>query len=349
MLAIFTVICYSVCIYKSEVRVMKLEITKEYIIDKNAPTKACHASTLVIMSSGEIGAAWFGGTAEAKDDVDIWFSYRSKSGWSKPVRITADENLPHWNPVLYKKEDGSIVLFFKVGKKIPSWQTYYSVSKDCGRTWSKPVQLVEGDISGGRGPVKNKPIRLSNGRIIAPSSKEQNDICQIFDDCQVFADISDDDMASWKRTDFVERPVRYGKTVQMIQPTLWESEAGKVHMLVRTNSRYIYRSDSSDNGSTWCKAYKTGLFNNNSGIDAAVTECGDLWLVSNPVKENWGERTPLTVVCSHDNGVTWEQGIVLESMPGEYSYPSVIADKNELLITYTWNRKKICFARIKCK
>ena len=320
---------------------MKLDIKREFVIDNNCPTKSSHASTIIAMDNGEIGVAWFGGTYESHDDVDIWFSYRNKKGWSIPVRITADLNIPHWNPVLFKNDDGSITLFFKVGKKIPDWQTYYSITTDYGRTWSEPVQLVEGDTSGGRGPVKNKAIKLNSGRILAPSSTEQNK------DWRCFVDISDDNCKTWSKTDFIERPKRYGKTVGMIQPTLWESENDTVHMFVRTNSRYVYRSDSVDGGKTWCPAYKTGLFNNNSGIDIAQTDNGKLFLVSNPVKENWGERTPLTVVCSDDNGNTWGLGAVIESMPGEYSYPAIIANGNELLVTYTWNRKKICFVRIK--
>lgn len=320
---------------------MKFEVTKEFIVDKNLPTPSSHASTLIDMDNGEILAAWFGGKHEKSDDVDIWYARRNSRGWSKPERITAAEDIPHWNPVLFKNDDGSIVLFFKVGKTIQDWQTYYSVSYDCARTWTEPVELVEGDESGGRGPVKNKAIRLKSGRIVAPSSCEKNK------DWRSFVDISDDNMKTWEKTDFVERPKRYNKVVGMIQPTLWESEPDKVHMLLRTNSRYVYRSDSEDGGKTWCKAYKTGLFNNNSGIDVAQLDDGRLFLVSNPVKENWGERTPLTVVCSEDNGYTWDMGVVLETSPGEYSYPGVIVRGNELLITYTWNRKKIVFAKVK--
>jgi len=320
---------------------MKFDIKREFVIDStNSPTPSSHASTVVAMDNGEIGVAWFGGTYEGKDDVDIWFSSRGKKGWRKPVKITAADDIPHWNPVLLKNTDGTITLFFKVGKKIPEWQTYYSVSDDCGKTWSAPVQLVDGDISGGRGPVKNKAICLDSGRLLAPASTEQNK------DWRCFIDVSDDNGKTWTKTDFVERPKRYGKTVGMIQPTLWESAPDTVHMLVRTNSRYIYRSDSSDGGITWSKAYKTGLFNNNSGIDIARTDSGRLFLISNPVKENWGERTPLTVVCSDDNGQTWGLGAVLESMPGEYSYPAIISQGNNLYISYTWNRKHICFVKI---
>lgn len=321
---------------------MKLDIKREFIFtDVNAPTKSSHASTIIAMDNGEVGVAWFGGTYESHDDVDIWFASRGRRGWSKPVRITADLQMPHWNPVLFKNDDGTLILYFKVGKKIPIWQTYFSISEDNGKTWSTPEELVPGDTSGGRGPVKNKAIRLLSGRIVAPSSTEQNK------DWRCFVDLSDDNGKTWNKTDFIERPKRYNKTVGMIQPTLWESAPDTVHMLIRTNSRYIYRSDSTDGGKTWCPGYKTGLFNNNSGIDVVRTDDGKLYLISNPVKENWGERTPLTVVCSDDNGKTWGLGAVLESMPGEYSYPAIVAQGNELLISYTWNRKRICFARIK--
>ena len=315
---------------------------KEFIYPPKTVTNSCHASTVLPLSDGSVVAAWFGGSAEGNNDVKIWVSIRENGKWSQPCSVSVDgEPLPHWNPVLFLRENGEIILYFKYGKPIPNWVTYFCVSKDGGKSFSKPQILVPGDNDGGRGPVKNKAIRLKSGRIIAPSSTEQNK------DWRCFVDISDNDMKTWEKTDFVERPKRYGKTVGMIQPTLWESEPDNVHMLVRTNRRYIYRSDSADGGKTWCPAYKTGLFNNNSGIDIAKTHDGRLFLVSNPVKENWGERTPLTVVCSADNGNSWDLGVVLESMPGEYSYPAIIADGNELLVTYTWNRKKIVFAKIK--
>ena len=115
---------------------------------------------------------------------DILTSVRSESGWSEPVRVSADSNIPHWNPVLFRRADGKIMLFFKVGKKIPMWKTYFSLS-DNGVDWSEPAELVPGDISGGRGPVKNKPIRLRSGRVIAPASDERNTLWVCFVDSRM--------------------------------------------------------------------------------------------------------------------------------------------------------------------
>ena len=52
-------------------------------------------------------------------------------------------------------------------------------------------------------------------------------------------------------------------------------------------------------------------------------------------------RSPLSVAVSKD-GFAWKDLLVLESAPGEYSYPAVIQSKDGTIhITYTWNRKKI--------
>ena len=101
-----------------------MENLKEFIFE-NKPTDSCHASTVLPLDDGRVVAAWFAGTKESADDVDILTSVRSESGWSEPVRVSADRNIPHWNPVLFRRADGKMMLFFKVGKKIPMWKTYF--------------------------------------------------------------------------------------------------------------------------------------------------------------------------------------------------------------------------------
>ena len=132
----------------------------------------------------------------------------------------------------------------------------------------------------------------------------------------------------------------------VIQPTLWEYPAGHVHALMRSTRGAVYRSDSTDGGETWCAAYDAGLPNNNSGIDAVHIGGGRVALLYNPINNNWGARTPLTLVLSEDNGVTWQKCLDLETNPGEYSYPSIIYREGELHCAYTFNRVNIFYARI---
>ena len=321
---------------------MLLSAQKEYVIDEYRPTLACHASTVLPLENGEVLAAWFGGTAEGKDDVDIYVSRRVGALWYPPQHISAGD-VPHWNPVLFRGADGRIILYFKAGKPIPQWQTYFCESADGGKTWSAPAELVPGDTSGGRGPVKNKPLRLADGTILAPASTEQGAWL-------AFIDVSRDDGRTWTRTPNIPAP-RYksGRQIAMIQPTLWESAPNAVHALFRTNRGRIYRSDSADGGKSWCEAYPTPLKNPNSGIDLARVPDGRVFLAHNPCGRSWGERAPLLLSVSEDNGATWREVLTLErrrTPDDEFSYPAVVSDGNALHITYTYQRQKIVYWNI---
>ncbi|NLP48653.1 MAG: exo-alpha-sialidase [Clostridiales bacterium] len=309
--------------------------SKEMVFDElTAPTPSCHASTVLPLPNGDVVVSWFGGKEEGDNDVDVWVSVKSGGKWQKAVRVTADPNVPHWNPVLFLRQDGVIYLYFKVGQKVPVWGTWLSKSNDGGITWSEPFEIVPGDENNGRGPVKNKNIRLSDGRVLAPASSEHHR------KWLSFTDTSTDDGDTWERQADVATGDEF---VPMIQPSLWESAPGKVHMLTRTARGYIYRSDSEDYGQTWSEAYKTDLLNNNSGLDLDRDDKGGLYLVSNPIGEDWGARTPLTLMHSADNGDTWEEILVLEDEPGEYSYPAIVYKDGKLHITYTWKREKVAY------
>ena len=314
---------------------------KEYVFDvTEAPTASVHASTVVKLKDGNVLAAWFGGTAEQGQDVRIWVSRRTQEGWEKPYKVESGVDEAHWNPVLFEKKSGEICLYYKVGSEIKDWKTYVAVSTDGGKSFSDSRELVEGDV-GGRGPVKNKPIYLSNGTLLAPASDETTPAWF------AFMDISEDDGNTWSKVVIQKPDEPYcGRPSTMIQPTLWEEPAGEVHALLRTNRGFAYRTDSKDFGKTWSTAYITSVPNNNSGLDLVKVAGGKLALVSNPVQGHGGARTPLTLAFSHNNGLTFEKELTLEDNKGEYSYPSIVADGNKLYITYTHQRKTIAFFEV---
>ncbi len=327
-----------------------MKLFKEFVCNP-LPTPNCHASTVLPLPNGEAVAAWFGGTKEGQTDVDIWFCKRNKDGWGTPKTVCYNNKIPHWNPVLFLRQNGEIILFFKVGRKIPSWRTFACISTDGGESFGKPFELVEGDKSGGRGPVKNKCLRLSDGRILAPASTENRG-------WNCFVDTSFDDGLTWSKGAKIQTervaPILNSQNdytsnlTPMIQPTLWESSPGKVHMLTRTSVGRAYRSDSDDYGQTWCQAYPTDLPNNNSGLDLVKTPDGCLYLLSNPVSENWGERSPLTLQKSADNGATWQTVLVLEEekLDSEFSYPAIEYSNGSLYICYTYERLNVAFWKI---
>ncbi len=314
---------------------------KEYVFTKNEQAPSCHASTVLPLDDGSVLTAWFGGAREGDDSVEIWISKRTPDGnWSAPLRVSEDDNTAHWNPVLHKQTDGSIILYYKHGKEIQNWITKYIKSTDNGCNWSKPEILVPGDTCGGRGPVKNKCIRLTDGTLLAPASTEQNK------KWIPFIDVSDDDGITWQKTEYMQRPKYKGAYVGLIQPTLWESAEGTVHCFLRSNKGAVYRSDSTDNGKSWCKPYRTRIPNNNSGIDCVKDDSSRLWLIYNPVSENWGVRHPLSLAYSTDNGKHFREVLIPEPGNGEFSYPAITCHNNTLYITYTYKRKQIVFWKI---
>lgn len=336
-----------------------LKSTKREFIQRLNGTEFVHASTNLHLDEDTMLLAWFSGSVEGNDDVAIYFSRKSAGYWSEPQKLEDHINLPHWNPVLFSLDANRQILFYKIGQKITEWQTYFCITEDKGKTFSTPRELVKGEV-GGRGPVRNKPIRISNGDIVAPASRE-NGIWH------AFVDISSDLGNTWEAsteivvenlifdekkvviTDSLKKiPVSeqsyFGRGV--IQPTIWESQGGAIHMLLRSTEGAIYRSDSTDYGRTWSYAYKTELPNNNSGIDLVKTKEGTLFLVYNPVGENWGKRSPISLSYSTDNGQTWETLMTFDSGEGEFSYPAITCSANKLFVSYSFKRESIVFWEI---
>lgn len=306
--------------------------------------RSCHASTVLPLKDGRVLCAWFAGAQEGERDVEIYLSCLEKGVWSAPERMSVEEG-PCWNPVLFENEQGEILLYYKtdedfwLGKsRLDQWYTRLRVSKDGGRTFSASETLVEGD-RGGRGPVRNHPITLKNGTVLAPASLEKGP-------WTAFVDVSEDGGHTFVPSNTIVIDGVDGDRRGVIQPALWEDESG-VHMLLRSTENAICRSDSAD-GRIWSSAERTGMPNNNSGIDLCRLPGGTLALVHNPVTSTSteGARTPLIISLSCDNGVTFSPACTLAWEPGEYSYPSIMFDGEYLHVSHTWKREDIRYARI---
>ncbi len=313
----------------------------DFIFEDDRPFAECHASTIAAAADGTLISAWFAGTEEKDPDVGIWMARFENGAWSKPGLAAKVKEEAHWNPVLFRDAENTIHLFFKVGVDVPAWSTWLMSSEDGGKTWNEAKEIVPGDI-GGRGPVKNKPIILSDGAWLAPASVELNGAGA--GKWLPFADRSEDRGKTWQRSKdwAVDAKTLRGKGA--IQPTFWESEPGKVHALMRTTCGSVWRCDSADHGKTWKPVYAIDLPNNNSGLDVLGLEDGRVLLIYNPVGMNWGPRTPLTLAVSSDNGKTWVDLADLEDNPdrgSEFSYPSMIRTKGGVAICYTWHRQRV--------
>lgn len=311
---------------------INLHILSNELIFRTPPFAQCHASTIVEVTNNKFMLAVFGGTGEGKNDVCIWLSTNENGEWSEPIKIADGKvndtlRYPCWNPVLFKTKEGKLFLFYKVGPSPGTWWGMVRSTIDDGNLWTSPERLPDGFL----GPVKDKPVQLTDGTILSPSSIETKE--------------------SWKV--HIEKSIDFGKSWQfisidsetkfnVIQPTILIHPDNKLQILCRSKSNAIVQAFSEDNGNSWGKLTITALPNPNSGIDAVTLKDGSFLLVYNPTIQGRNDRARLNVAISKD-GIKWTNALILESEGrGEFSYPAVIqANDGRIHISYTYNRVNI--------
>ena len=333
-------------------------ILREEFIYETAPFPECHAATIAETPRGLV-TAFFGGTKERDPDVCIYVSRKDKgsANWSTPVNVAngiRNDTLRFacWNPVLYQIPAGDLLLFYKVGPSPAKWKGWLIRSRDDGATWSKPQALPEGIL----GPIKNQPVRLSDGALLCPTSTEG-------DGWKIYFELTRDNGQTWQRVGPITTPPpstagadpnsedKVPAAFQAIQPTILLYKDGSIQALCRSKNRAVLSTTSHDNGKTWSTLQAIPLPNNNSGIDGTTLRDGRQLLVYNhvlpPTGESKGERSPLNVALSAD-GKIWYAALVLEDdHTGQYSYPTVIQSADgKVHIVYTWHRKKIKYVEI---
>ena len=312
-------------------------VRAEFIFE-NVPFASAHASTIADSGKGLV-AAWFGGTREGASDVGIWVSRQTNGRWTQPVEVATGQQAdgtrhPCWNPVLFQMPDKSLTLFYKVGPSPQTWWGMRRTSRDGGETWSDGRRLPDGIL----GPIKNKPVRLPDGTIVSPASTETLEKPSKW---RVHFERSTDGGATWSVVRPPDRPD--APPIDAIQPSILIHPKGRLQAVGRTRSQRVFETWSDDGGKTWSAVTLTVLPNPSAGTDAVTLADGRHLIVYNHTAT---ERTPLNIALSRD-GKQWEAGVILESEPGEYSYPAVIQTADGLVhVTYTWKRLRIKHAVI---
>lgn len=321
---------------RSSLEKLEFEVFSAGFIFEKAPFPECHASTIVETEDSFL-AAWFGGTREGDKDVCIYTSAKEdEDRWGIPVKVAdgiVNDTLqyPCWNPVLYKRDNGDIILYYKIGPNPREWWGMYKISIDDGKSWSEPIKIPDNML----GPIKNKPVRLSDGTMMYPTSIETMEMWNIY------VETSDQDLKNWRKIAIDNN------NFNAIQPTILLHKNNRIQMLCRSKEKKILETWSKDMGETWTSVTATSLPNNNSGIDAVTCSNGLHLLVYNPITKG---RNKLSLAGSYD-GKIWEDLMILENQTeGEFSYPAIIQSRDGTIhITYTYNRNTIKYVHLKIK
>ena len=151
--------------------------------------------------------------------------------------------------------------------------------------------------------------------------------------------ISHDEGKTWKLHGAVEAPP------WALESMIVELKDGHLRMLIRTNAGHLWESYSADKGVTWSKGLRSQIASPGARFFIRRLSSGNLLLVNhyNFDRNNNGRglRTHLTAQISTDDGITWNEGLLLDARK-DVSYPDGVEDKDGVIrIIYDFDRRGI--------
>ena len=301
--------------------------------------RLCGSSDCLPLDEGALLAVW---EKERGTSWTIMGAIRDAKGkWTEPVAVVPDDKTLRRYPVLYRKEDGTIVLMCRVMKSSEDVYTEQFTSEDGALGFGGPTRLVADGGSIG-GPARSSVLRLADGTLLCSGMTSSGEY-------GAYIYRSDNGGANWSRSELISLPDRYKlcatDSYGLWSPALWSEGGDYVHALMRSSAGYVFRADSVDGGRTWGSAYPLNVANSNSPICALSLDDLRVMLLCNPSGipegKSKGKRSPLILYSSTTGGSTYKRETALATGDGEFTYPAMKYDSGKLYVSFTKNKKKI--------
>ena len=244
---------------------------------------------------------------------------RSRDGgktWSEPETVFSDANRSLFQISFARLANGDLGL---THTSLANGRDAFKVfrrSTDEGKTWSEPLKISDDSHEYTTGPW-DKLYVLASGRVIAllhcnlkPDAKKQGG------PLGSYTVYSDDNGKTWTRSPLKEvlhvadNPTKKHEW-GFWEPSMVETAPGKLLMLGRTTTGWLWESRSEDNGSTWSQPVQSTVPNPVApAVLTRIPGTETLVLIHNPdvkLNDSWhgGERLALAFRTSHDGGRTW--------------------------------------------
>ncbi len=288
-------------------------------------------------AGGRIFVTWYsGGTKEPDPQNTLLLATSDDQGhhFSAPVAIAGPANGARaFDPALWIDPTGKLWLIFNRGNRKAARHGVFA--RTCSDpdapspAWSDEFRI------GFDVPFSfrmNKPTVLSSGDWVLPvtyANEETHDWFAGNTQLQGVG-ISQDQGQTWKLCGAVKAPP------WALENMIVQLHDGRLWMLIRTGSGFLWESYSDDQGRTWSPAAATAIASPGSRFFIRRLASGNLLLVNH---YHFKGRSHMTARISTDDGRTWNDGLLLDERAG-VSYPDGVQDPNGLIwIVYDRDRQ----------
>ncbi len=277
---------------------------------------------------GRLFVSWFsGGDDEPVAENEVYLCQSDDQGktFSQPVIMAAPKDkLRAFDPSLWIDPTGRLWYIFNRGDKaIAKHGIYARICKNPDADsvqWSDEFQI---NLDAPFVFRLNKLTVLSTGEWIMPVTYTAEALYDWFggDKQLQGVGISTDEGKSWKLYGALKAPnwALECMVVELKDTRLW--------MLMRSGNGFLWESHSSDKGKTWSTAKQSKIASPGARFFIRRLSSGKLLLVNHYQYEG---RSHLTAQVSSDDGISWNEGLLLDKR-SNVSYPDGVQDSNGLI------------------
>ena len=284
-------------------------------------TPQTHAPSLVELTDGSIRAFWVAGSREGAKDGEIHTAVflPERAVWRResPVanRASTRKSLQRYirklgNPVVGRAANGQIWLFY-VTVSVGGWggsSVTMTTSTDDGKTWTPQRRLITTPFFNLSTLVKGTPFLYDDGTLGLPVYQEM---------IGKFGELLRLD-----ETGAIIDKQRLSSGRYSMQPVVLAQSNRKAITLMRYAGgqppKRVIRASTDDAGQHWSPPEKSALSNPDAALSGIVLADGRILVVLNDIESG---RDQLSLVTSHDGGVTWKTVIKLEDQTGLRGQP----------------------------
>jgi len=245
-----------------------------------------YSDKVLSIKSTDNGYTWSAPKLELKDEVI----------WQYPRRTLIDQN-GDLHLLVFKRENNDVL---------------HTKTSNNGKSWSPFVKIADGRIGAIRGF-----LQTGSGRLIFGFHRSIAERKPPYGQCFTSSVYSDDGGATWiESSSKILAPVYegyIGNNYGFVEPNIVELKDGRIWLVGRTQTDYLYQSFSSDQGESWSEGEASIFHSSNSPANIlklpdgrlVLTWCNTVDTDINDFGRIYTHRDVLHMAISDDDGHTW--------------------------------------------